>query len=238
MVLSTFRQLSRLPPKFDNTIKAFLGLLTNNLGYNPDPEDKCFNWEAFKRSIDRDQSNKIVFDAYSSNSESSKMMSVENAANTAANFILGSFRPLMGLEDIQGNILEALVNLERGKREDWASFVPDHSAASLGRAIDPRPASGLGQFITSILSRAAPSGLRREARVPDPESFWELRFLLCSNEPTVPDDFSAVVSTIKIGSVTKGEVDWLAFTQQTSRNFSLELTRMNVVVTNGFNRDP
>ncbi|KAG8762983.1 hypothetical protein FRC12_008771 [Ceratobasidium sp. 428] len=162
------------------------------------------------------------------------MMSVGDAANQSADFLLNSFQPHIKQKDIQEHVTEALVNLERAKREGWASFIAGPSAPDVDQVAGSIRAVGL----ISKLKRAILPYPLVEAKASEPETFWELRFLLCNVSPSVPQDLLTVVCTIVIGAPIKSEEDWFRFTHETSNNFSLDLTGMKVLVTNGFQGEP
>ncbi|KAG8717639.1 hypothetical protein FRC09_013969 [Ceratobasidium sp. 395] len=240
-VLSPFRLLSsRLPSEFDDTIKQLLKFFANGLRGNLDSKNELFDWQAFKRSIDGYPNDTILYDAYKKISRSSKTMSVGDAANQAADFLSNSFRSHVEQKDIQEYVIEALVNLERARREGWASFITGRPATDSSRTPGVDQAAGSSQAIGLIskLKRTILLHPLVEAKASKPETFWELRFSLCNVSPSAPRDLSAVVCTIVIGAPIKGEDDWFRFTHGTCEDFSLDLTGMNILVTNGFKGEP
>ncbi|KAG8745807.1 hypothetical protein FRC12_014454 [Ceratobasidium sp. 428] len=239
-VSSPFRLLSGPSSEFDDTVKEFLKFLANSLRGTIDSKNERFDWQAFKRSIDGYPNDTILYNAYSKTCCSSNMMSVRDAANHSADFLSNSFRSHFEQKDIQEHVAEALVNLERAKREGWASFITTRPVADSSRTLDVDQVAGSSQTISFVskLKRAILSYPPVEAKASELETFWELRFSLCNVSPNVPQDLSVVVCTIVIGAPIKGEDDWFHLTHETSENFSLDLTGMNVLVTNGFKGEP
>jgi hypothetical protein len=68
-------------------------------------------------------------------------------------------------------------------------------------------------------------------------SSWEYRLLFAVPNPDLKDDFYALVTTIKLSADIKEESSWWGLVSSSQKNFSANITAMQLVVTKGF-KDP
>jgi hypothetical protein len=69
-------------------------------------------------------------------------------------------------------------------------------------------------------------------------SSWQYRVLFAFPNPDLPNDFYSLVTTIKLEADIKEESSWWGLVSSSSRNFSAEITAMQLVVTKGFKAPP
>jgi hypothetical protein len=69
-------------------------------------------------------------------------------------------------------------------------------------------------------------------------SSWQYRVLFAFPNPDLPTDFYSLVTTIKLEADIKEESSWWGLVSSSSRNFSAEITAMELVVTKGFKAPP
>jgi hypothetical protein len=68
-------------------------------------------------------------------------------------------------------------------------------------------------------------------------SSWEYRLLFAFSDKRAPDDFYALVTTLRLTADISNEASWFGLSKSSSNNFGCDISAMRLVVTKGF-KDP
>lgn len=200
------------------------------IGQRLNTKTHVFDWKAFKDDIDDYEESDLMFDKYKTLTLDQQPTKVSDLATTIAGFFKGVLPIEKTTEELESIFGGALLDWKDKNAKGFAGF-----ALEKPKPVDPSTQGSSNSSGGGLLKSLWGGGGKPKPKPVEPvNSSYTYRIVFQIKNPRIESDFYSLVATVKIIADLEKEQDWWKLESTSEKDFGVDITAMELVVTSGF----